>query len=323
MVRAARWPRTRSSPFHLIAESSMTLHPPPTRRAFLQTAAAAATLPLCACASAPAAAEGTSIRVYTSSVGGFFVNSLIVETRDSVLLIDAQMIEPEARQVKALIDAAGKPLAGVVITHPHLDHFGGLPAILEGRRAVPVFATPATRDEMVSRVQALRQGGKSFPDEALPNTLIRSGELLDVRGARVRVEDLGAGEAVDVTIAHFPDHHALLASDLIYHHAHAWLLEGRTGAWLKQLDDVKARYATVVAVYPGHGPAGDLRTLDAQREYIEFNRRLVGDHLKSGGALDDAARARLKGEIERRYPGRPLDGLIDGNIKGIARELGA
>jgi glyoxylase-like metal-dependent hydrolase (beta-lactamase superfamily II) len=171
-------------------------------------------------------------------------------------------------------------------------------------------------------VQVLRQGGKDFAEAALPNTLIRSGELLDLRGARVRVEDLGAGEAVDVTIAHFPDHNALLASDLVYNNAHAWLLEGRTGAWLQQLDDLKSRYAEVATVYPGHGPAGDLRMLDAQREYIEFNRRLVGEQLKRG-AIDDAARAQLKAAIEQRYPNRPLDGLIDGNIKGIARELGA
>ena len=94
-----------------------------TRRDFLT--AAGAVLAVGAIGPGVRAAAAATVHTYTASVGGFLVNSFLLETARGVLLIDAQMIPVEATQVRDRITALGKPLLGIMISHPHLDHYNG------------------------------------------------------------------------------------------------------------------------------------------------------------------------------------------------------
>jgi glyoxylase-like metal-dependent hydrolase (beta-lactamase superfamily II) len=48
------------------------------------------------------------------------VNSYLVHGPEGLVVVDGLTIS-DARKVRALIDAAGRPLAGVLVTHPHPD----------------------------------------------------------------------------------------------------------------------------------------------------------------------------------------------------------
>ena len=266
------------------------------------------------------------IHVFAADADKFFVNSFLIETADAVVVIDTQFLVSSATALRARLDALGKPLAGIVITHPHPDHFNGLPILLAGRAGVPVFANAATIDGMRATQAAKRAAwtpvyGDDYPaTDALPDRLIGPDGGIDIPGVTLRMIDLGPGESSDITVIAVPDADALIASDLVYNECHPWLAEHRSDAWLAQLDRVEAEFGHVGRVYAGHGPAGGIELFDRQRRYITDFKRLVAGHSDDGQITDDALAAIRAATVAGRE-GWPLAGLIDLNARAIAEEL--
>lgn len=119
----------------------------------------------------------------------------------------------------------------------------------------------------------------------------------------------------------YPAEKVLIASDLLYHKVHPWLAESRSQAWVAQIDYVKKTYADAKIVYAGHGTEGRLDVLDGQLEYIRFFQELVGNYLLPDRSLGNDAKAQIKETIQTRYPGYPLEFLIEMNVDGVVKEL--
>jgi glyoxylase-like metal-dependent hydrolase (beta-lactamase superfamily II) len=76
------------------------------------------------------------------------------------------------------VDELGKPLLGVIITHAHPDHYGGLVALVRDLD-VPVFATSGV-------AQVIRR------DDPVKEQIL---SVLALDGIRLRVTDLGPNES--------------------------------------------------------------------------------------------------------------------------------
>lgn len=64
---------------------------------------------------------------------------------------DAIVVDPgDAEPVEAYLNANGLRLSGVLITHHHFDHTGGLPALCEKRPEMPVWG-PSSSSEYINR----------------------------------------------------------------------------------------------------------------------------------------------------------------------------
>jgi len=265
------------------------------------------------------------ISVFTSPEPAFLVNSFIIETQNGVIVVDAQFLVSEARKLKQRIEQVGKPLLAVIVTHPHPDHFNGVGILCENLE-VPIYATQSTLDD-ITAIEARKREfwkqtyGNDYPDfTILPNRMVNSKEDLVIDGVNLVIDDLGAGESSDITVIYVPSQKALIASDLLYHNVHPWLAEGRSKAWVEQIEYVKNTYGATEIVYAGHGSEGNLDALDGQREYIQFFYQLVRDRFTSDGVSDDA-KAHIKDTMLTRYPNYPLEFLIEMNIDGIVNEL--
>lgn len=268
------------------------------------------------------------IHVYSAPADKFFVNSFIVETDTSLVLVDTQFLVSTARALRARLDALAKPLAAVIVTHPHPDHYNGLPVVLEGRPAIPVYANAATI-EGIRATQAGKRAawtpvyGDDYPTaDGLPDHELGPDETLLIDGAELRLIDLGPMECADNTMIHVPQADALIASDLVYNGCHPWLAEHRTTAWLDRLDEVGRQFGAVATVYAGHGAPGTTALLDAQRRYIAEFRESVERRLR-GGRLDPGAVSAVAAETRYGRNGWPLDGLVEMNIEAVATELKA
>ncbi|MER5261895.1 MBL fold metallo-hydrolase [Actinosynnema sp. NPDC002837] len=201
------------------------------------------------------------------------VNSYLVEGPDGVVVVDAQLTVDDAARVRAAVDRGGRPLAGVLITHPHPDHYAGLAAITEGLD-VPIVSTAAV-DQVIRRDDALKNQvvgpmmGDQWPAQRpFPNRIVHHGESVELGGLTFTVRDLGAGESHADAIWALDDV-TLFTGDVVYNDMHAFLADGHHGSWIEQLDELHRTLPDDVVLHVGHGAPGGKELFVEQRRYVE------------------------------------------------------
>jgi glyoxylase-like metal-dependent hydrolase (beta-lactamase superfamily II) len=267
------------------------------------------------------------VHTYRSSANGLLVNSYYVETNRGVVVIDTQFLLSEAQKLKVAIEALGKPIIAIIITHPHPDHYNGIGVLGADRVKLDVFATRATIDGIKSTEAEKRREWKpvykdDYPDTTyIPNRVVKSGDTIKYDGLQLRLEEVEGSEASSLTMVYHPARRALFTSDLVYNRIHPWLVEGRSSAWLAQLGFVAQKYTDVTTIYPGHGEIDTLMAVNRQLDYINTLQMLIRPEVDKSGKFTDQAKEVVKGEMLRRYPGYPLEMLLDGNIMAVGKEL--
>ena len=271
--------------------------------------------------------ELLTVHHFTSPGEAFYVNTYWIETLEGNIVIDTQFLISQAQAVRAALEMTGKPILGVIITHPHPDHYNGTATLLTGYDQVPVYATPATAEgirvtEGPKRAEWTPTYGADYPPSVqLPTILVASGKSVTLGGVTLRFEDIGVAETRDHTLLFADAQQMLFCGDLVYEHVHPWLSEGHSSQWLERLGHVLATYPTIKQVYPGHGNPTTLLGLNQQIAYINQMQTLVRYALEQEGEVTAGRLALIKAEIEQRYPEQPLAMLIEASIAGIVREL--
>jgi glyoxylase-like metal-dependent hydrolase (beta-lactamase superfamily II) len=202
------------------------------------------------------------------------VNSYLVHGPDGLVLVDAQLTISDATAVRAAIDRTGVPLAGVLITHPHPDHYAGAAIIVDGDDTIPIIATTAV-DEIIRRDDSVKDRivgpmmGAEWPSKrTFPNRLVATGDHVTLGGVTLIVRDVGACESHADTLWTLDDT-SVFAGDLAYHNMHAYLADGNYGEWIDSLDVLHNSLRDDVTLYVGHGLPGSKALLVRQRQYVE------------------------------------------------------
>ena len=210
------------------------------------------------------------------------VNSFVVHGPDGLVVVDGMLTTSDAALVRQAIDDADRPLAGVVITHPHPDHYAGLAHIV-GDHELPIIATrevaaiirrdDETKDSIVGPMM-----GPEWPRRRLfPNHTVGDGDTVTLGGLTLRVRSLGPGESFADTIWELDDD-ALFVGDVAYNGMHAYLADGQWQHWLEVIDRLAHDLPSTANLHVGHGPPGDKDLLTAQRRYIETFVEAVNRH---------------------------------------------
>src|SRR4029453_14001259 len=137
-----------------------------------------------------------AVHRFPSKHEGAFVNAYLVETASGVVAVDGLLQVSAAKEMRAGLDALGKPLLAALVTHSHPDHYAGLRDVVAGA-AVPIYAPQGVIDTITAD-DALKDqiGGPFFGEEwpanrVFPNTAIADGESVSFDEVTLTVIDLG------------------------------------------------------------------------------------------------------------------------------------
>jgi glyoxylase-like metal-dependent hydrolase (beta-lactamase superfamily II) len=250
------------------------------------------------------------------------VNSYLVETPDSIVIVDGMLTVSDARAVRAHLDTRRAPLRGLVVTHAHPDHYAGAHEILRDRDDVPILATAAVaatieRDDAVKdRIVGPMMGAewparRRFPDRVVDGE-VRLGDLT------FTVRDLGAGESPADSLWSLDERHVFVG-DLVYNGMHAYLADGEFTAWLRALDGLAGSIARDATLYVGHGAPAGVELIAAQKRYVEAFVESVRAHRREA---PDARRAAVVADMRRLLPGDDLLFLMELSVDPVAAVVG-
>ncbi|HYX56563.1 MAG TPA: MBL fold metallo-hydrolase [Nitrososphaeraceae archaeon] len=278
------------------------------------------------------------IHNYTSPPPGP-VNSWIIESKNGVVVIDTQRQLSEGKNVLEEVKKINKPILGVIITHPHPDHINGAEALLNGTANVPIYSTQSTFDIMKNDKGGLialskQILGNDYSNQTiLPNNIVKSGKNITIDEITYNFEDIGPGEAGDMTLIYLPSQKILFTGDVVNNRMHPFLAEGRSSEWIKQIEYIMQNYSDAEILFPGHGQSGPPKTLlDEQLNYINTFRSLVEQQQQmqsaaevGGENITEEGKARIKSELQSIYPNyisvATLSNMLDINIDAVAKEI--
>ena len=216
---------------------------------------------------------------------------LIHSPRDPALVV---AVDPgEASPVTTVLDRSGWTLRGILLTHKHNDHVGGVVELL-GRSDVPVYAPRL--DPAPAKPTQLAQGDKAeFADLGL------SFEVLDVPGH---------------TLGHiaFVGHGAVFSGDTLFSAGCGRLFEGTP----EQMSSSLAKFAALppaTHVYCGHEyTVSNLRFAQA----VEPENRAVQEYLEQCLQMRASGKATLPSTIRQERNVNPFLRCHEGTVKQAA-----
>lgn len=246
------------------------------RRNFLKITSASVAVSLL-----PETATATtySSQVFTSDANSALVDSIILMGDESAVLIDAQFTVPAATQVADIIEATGRRLETIFITHGHPDHYLGLEVFANRFPQAKILSHPRVRQVIEERAQStLDYFNSTAPEGVFPTGYILPDAITDdhimLEGERINILEPMHGDTPLICPVHVPSLDLLIAADIVFADTFVWTEENTDLAsinqWRKSLDAIETIGAKTII--PGHqidGSLHDVSNIEHTRRYLD------------------------------------------------------
>ncbi len=215
------------------------------------------------------------------------MSATLISGETEAVLVDTLVTFDQVDALSDWIEAHGKKLVTIYITHGHADHWIGLARLLERFPKARGVATPEvvaraefeSTDPAVSAYWQTIFAGEIPSRPLLPQLL--AGDVIELEGAELRVVRVAQGDTEFSTVLHVPSIDAVLAGDVIYNGVH--MMTAETGPvereqWLASLDAVAAlNPGIVVAGHKRIGNEDGPETIEQTRQYLRDFSHIARD----------------------------------------------
>ena len=221
-----------------------------------------------------------TIHTYVAPENGVLVTTHIIETENSLVIVDAQFVPAFAAEAKAFADTLGKPINRLIITHEHPDHFIGAKTFGE----VPIFAPAEAIKFIQTAGQAVIDSYSMGTEAVVPEHTITEGrEVIDGLTFEYRLV-YGAEGDVNLVIL-LPEIGTVVAQDIVYNGAYLFVNKKTSTEWRNAVAELKALsgYDLVLA---GHGMPATTKVFDRVDAYLATAEKAYADNDTAQGVKE-------------------------------------
>ncbi len=233
------------------------------------------------------------IHVYISPEESNLNATYAIESKNRLVLVDAQFLVPYAQEYRQYIDGLKKPIDRMIISHSHPDHYWGLAAAFGD---VETFALKSTIAAIRTNGPGLLEARKSKMGALAPSRIIVPANVLEpgtiiIDGVTYLFEHYTDGEDTDQLVIKLPDQKVIIVQDLAYNKVHLFTA-AKLDPWIRILETFQALvgFDTVLV---GHGEPADTRIFAANIDYLQNCKAVLES---ATNAKDFAA------QLTQKYP---------------------
>ncbi|WP_338745074.1 MBL fold metallo-hydrolase [Pseudomonas putida] len=267
------------------------------------------------------AAEPLQLDVYNPGHAAIFpVSSVIVSGEHDAVLVDAQFGKAQAQQLVQRLQAGGKRLTTIYISHGDPDYYFGLDTLTQAFPDAKVLASAATVAHIRQTMDAKLaywgpQMGADKPERlVVPQVL--EGQRLTLEGQALEVVGLD-GPQPDRSFVWIPSIKAVVGGVVVAENIHVWMADTQSARshadWLGTLAHIEALGPRTVI--PGHFLGDSSRSLQAVRFTADYIRGFDAETAKAkdANALIEA--------MKQRYPGLADESSLELGAKVAKGEM--
>jgi glyoxylase-like metal-dependent hydrolase (beta-lactamase superfamily II) len=245
-----------------------------------------------------------TLHTYVAPDASAAVTTHIIETANSLVVVDTQFLQTFSRDARAYIDSLSKPIERVILSHEHPDHWMGANNFADA----PFYATEATMTNTNTAIDsgtvanlAGILGESEVPDEPNAPTEVLSTDAETIDGVAFEYTIYANHESAESLVIRLPEANTLIVQDLLYNNVHFFPGMDRDN-WLTVLQTLRAE-AEGDLLLVGHGLPTSFGELDLGIEYLTF----VQETIPTVENADELIAA-----LQERYPSFASQDLILG-----------
>src|SRR5712664_1997132 len=251
------------------------------------------------------------IHSYLSPADGFHVNTQMIEGPTAVVIFDGQLLLPYAGEVASYVQALGKPVDRIILSHAHTDHWSGLQVLTERFPDARVFALDGLAGQLRARGQARIDsfrpiyGDRIATKVTVPKETITEG-VQRIDGITYDFKRFVDAESDLQLAALLPEQKVLMAFDLVFSpNEHVFTVVDHFDHWMIVLDqlEVLQGYDTITI---GHDTPVHRSAIDSTITYIKRAKEI---HAASADAKTYSE------SLKAAFPDRQLASMVDFSAK--------
>lgn len=245
----------------------------------------------------------------TDSLRNHSVNNYWILGETGIVVIDAHWrISEGERAASHMRTKSQLPVTELIVTHPHGDHYGGLPAFYSENVTTLIMSSIAWRgvrhDEQGFQANRLDEFGDDFP-RSFPTEgrVAPANGRLKLQGIEFEFEALRGNEAIESLVIRIPKEGAVFTGDIVNSKTHPVFYQGGLDLWIEQLRRLRKTVSKDDTIFPGHGEPGPARYLvTEQLRYLETFRGLIDGALEQGSTLAPSTRQHIVDRMVEEFP---------------------